>query len=133
MTDLQLAERVANIESNQAEITKALALLAQKMEGMEEKFESTISFLTEKNDIVLTNLAERLEKSAEIDEKLISRLDQMAEMFLKTEIRLQKTEDFIESRQKIESWGKKAVISVIIAAVGAVIPKLFAAIYLLMR
>lgn len=133
MPDLQLAERVANIESNQAEITKALALLAQKMEGMEEKFESTINFITEKNDIVLTNLTQRLEKSAEIDEKLITRLDQMAEIFLKTEIRLQKAEDFIGKRQKIESWGKKTILSMIIAGIGAVLPKLFAAIYLLLR
>jgi type I site-specific restriction endonuclease len=133
MPDLQLAERVAQIESNQADITKALALLAQKMESMEEKFESTINFITEKNDIVLTNLTEKLEKSSLIDEKLIARLDQMAEMFHQNEIRIQKTEDFIEKRLKIESWGKKALISMLIAGIGAVIPKIFTIIYLLLN
>ena len=131
MTDPQLIERVTNMESYQAELAKTLAVLTQKMEGIEEKFTTAINFLTEKNDILLTNLTDRLEKSAEIDEKLISRLDQMGEMFHRTEIRLTKTEEFVEKRQRIASWGKKALISVVIAAVGAALPKLFTLIYLL--
>ena len=133
MSDPQLVTRLTNIEADQADLTKTLAVLTQKMEGIEEKFTTAINFLTEKNDILLTNLADRLEKSAEIDEKLISRLDQMGEMFHRTEIRLQKTEDFVEKRQKFESWGKKSIAGLIIAGLGWAVPKLLSTIFLILR
>jgi prefoldin subunit 5 len=133
MTDNQLAERIDGIQSDQVELATTLAVLTQKMESIEDKFNTAIQFLTEKTDIVLTNLTERLERANEIDEKLINRLDQMAELFHKTDTRLQRTEDFVEKRQKIETWGKKTLFSVIAAGIGALLPKLYELIGLLVH